>query len=147
MLKPFKIYLLALLFSSIANFIFLVILCSLINFDSKSAILIQVFGTLGYFIKSLLFYLMYLFLLKTDILKSYVYRTTILLSPFFLFLLWYAFVIVFQIETFFTDISFGYLYHFPHFLIQLFTALITCITTTIIVNIKYRKSLENDQNR
>lgn len=142
-LKPFKIYALAFLLSAIANFILLIFLCSLINFDSKSAILIQVFGTFGYFIKAMLFYLMYLFLFNTDIRESYAYRTTILLSPFFLFLLWYGFVILFQIEAFFTDISFGYLYHFPHFLVQLFTALVTCITTTIVVNIKSRKLMQN----
>jgi hypothetical protein len=134
-MTAFKLYLRASIFGSILNFILFIIIINLLNFDGKSAICIYSRGIPNYFIKSIFFFLIYLVFSAEEKFENKTTRNVIIFTPLILTILWYLSIISFNLSNFYTDISFGYLYHFPHFYIQILTMLITCITTFFL----YRK--------
>lgn len=138
MKNPFRLYLIAFSLGSILNLTLLVIVCT--NFDSKSAICVYLYGGMGYFVKSFICSFVYFLFHNKDNLENTVKRRLILWSPAALFLLWFFMVIFFQIEDFYTDISYGYIMRFPHFFIQFLSILIVCTAMSIYV----KKSINND---
>ena len=136
--NPFLLYLGVTTSGSLLTLIILVTICSLLNFDSKSAICVCYYGVQGYILKTIIFSITYLFLYNKNLLTNKPIRTLIALTPFILFFIWYLFIIVFQVDYFFTDISFGYIYRFPHFYAQLLAVLIISIITAVKLNRRYK---------
>lgn len=116
----------------------LIFVCTILYFDNKSANCVYLYGIGGYIIKTLIFSLTYLFLYKQRFLTSKPIRTTIAWSPFFLFFLWYLVLIVFQIDSLYFDLSFGYSASFPHFYAQLLSVLIVSMATAIRLNRRHK---------
>jgi hypothetical protein len=136
MIQSTQLYLAAFFGSSVLNSLLLVLLCTILSLDGKSEIIIFMFGTAGYFIKAIFCFLPYRLLNHPEYLDNRLRRNLVLWSPLILYACWFLMVILFQMETFYTDLSFGYLVHFPHFLVQLTSVLIACIVATLYV---YRK--------
>lgn len=141
--NPFFLYLGVTISGSVLTLIILVTICSLLNFDSKSAICVYYYGVKGYILKTIIFSITYLLFYNKSFLTNKLVRTLIALAPFILFFIWYLFVIIFQAEYFFTDISFGYLYSFPHFYAQLLSVLLLSIITAVKLNRRHR--IENKE--
>jgi hypothetical protein len=120
----------------------LIFVCTKLNFDSKSAICVYLYGIGGYIVKTSIFTLTYLLLFKKSFLTSKAIRTSMAWTPFILFFLWYLTLIVFQVESLYFDLSFGYIVQFPHFYFQLFTVLLMCILTTVRLNRRYRQEIQ-----
>lgn len=139
--NPIILYIITYLLSLTFDWLALTLVCS--NFDRKSAICVYMYGVGGFIIKGLLFFLPLLLLYKKSWLHSTVKRTLIFLSPFLIFLFWFTMIIVFEIEYLYLDLSFGYIYHFPHFIIQLLSSLLVplCILWLTSVQLKNQKKI------
>jgi hypothetical protein len=148
MKNPFLLYLIAFFLGSILNFVLLIIVCNSFNFDSKSAICVYLYGGMGYVVKSFICSCVYFLFYNQGNFENTIKRRLILWSPAILFFLWFFMVIFFQIEDFYTDISYGYIMRFPHFFIQLLSILIVCTTMRIYVkkSINYDNNSEANQN-
>ena len=138
-MKAFPLYILAVLGGSLLTFSLLIAVCNHFDFDSKSAICVYLFGLMGYFVKSLLFFIPYFWLNKGDNIHLTGIRRLIVWSPFILFFIWFTTVITFQIEAFQTDIEYGYIMRFPHFLVQLLVVLLVCIGSASFVYHRYKQ--------
>jgi hypothetical protein len=142
MVKPFQLYLIAFFLGSILNFVLLIIVCNSFHFDSKSAICVYLYGGMGYIVKSFICSFVYFLFYNQSNLENTVKRRLILWSPALLFFLWFFSVIFFQIEDYYTDISYGYIMRFPHFFIQLLSILMVCTAMSIYV----KKSMRDDNS-
>jgi hypothetical protein len=131
-----QLYFAAFLGSSLLNVLLLILLCTFLPLDSKTEIIIFIYGSMGYFIKSIFCFLPYRRLNDPETFDNHLQRNFILWTPLILYVCWFLSIILFQIETFYTDVSFGYLVHFPHYLVQLTSALIACIIATLYVRRK-----------
>ncbi len=138
--RPLFLYIGAITSGTIVVTVLLVLVCSILNFDFKSAVCVYLYGIGGYISKTLIFSLSYLFLHKQNFLTSKPIRTSIALMPFILFLVWYVILIVFQIDSLYYDLIFGYSARLPHFFIQLLAVLIVSIRTTILLNKRHKTS-------
>ena len=137
--NPLILYLSTVFFGILINTSLIVFACKELNFDRKSEICVYLYAIPGYIIKTFIFTLPYLLLFNQSIFANHFKRNLIMWIPFLLFIFWFSTIIIFQIESLFTDISFGYFSSLPHFYVQLFTTLILCLITTIRVNRKCRK--------
>ena len=137
-IRPYSIYFTRLLMATVIDAFILIIICMSLSFDYKSAICVYLYGIGGLFLKGIIFLTPFIFLQNESIIYSRLYRTIFILSPFALFMFWYLWVILFQIEGLYVDVSFGYISRFPHFIVQLFSILLICIFTLIRVNRKLR---------
>jgi hypothetical protein len=120
----------------------LIFVCTKFNFDPKSAICVYLYGIGGYLVKTSIFTLTYLLLFKKSFLTSKAIRTSIAWTPFILFFLWYLALIVFQVESLYFDLSFGYIARFPHFYFQLFAVLLMSILTAVRLNRRHRPEIQ-----
>jgi hypothetical protein len=132
--KPFRLYTLTVLLSSLLNMILLIIVCNALQFDYKSAICVYLFGVTGFFVKAALFFLLYFLFYDEDYVYEKIKRRIIIWAPALMFFLWFFAIIFFQMESFFTDISYGYLSRLPHFYFQLISVLITCLVVGFYAN-------------
>lgn len=137
-LKPVLIYLKTFLFSLMFDWLLLVFICNYLGFDRKSATCVYLYGIGGFILKGIIFFLPILFISQNSILNSKTKRAFLFLSPFFIFLTWFVIIILFQIESLYTELSFGYIYHFPHFYIQLFASLVIPLIILLITNKKLK---------
>jgi hypothetical protein len=123
-IKPIQIYLKTFLTSLILDWLLLLSICNALGFDRKSAICVYLYGIGGFLLKGIVFFTPLLFIRKQIFLDSKPKRVLLFLSPFLLFLVWFVLIIIFRIELLYPDLSFGYISRFPHFYIQLLSALI-----------------------
>ncbi len=94
------------------------------QFEGKAGAAVIFWSMLTYFIKSIFFYLPFARLAKKNTYKGVIWTG---LSPFLLYSFWFGTIILFRIETLWSDISWGYIDYFPHFWVQLFTTLLICL--------------------
>jgi hypothetical protein len=142
--KPFLLYLAAFLSGSLLNILLLIMVCNGLHFDSKSSICVYLYGVTGYFVKAAIFFLFYLLFYDENNVYDKIKRRFILWTPALLFFLWFFSVIFFQMESFYTDLSFGYISHFPHFFIQFISVIITC-TVVSIYTIRVIKNADKNE--
>lgn len=140
--NPFLLYISTYLLSLIFDWLALILICS--NFDRKSAMCIYLYGIGGFIVKGLVFFLPLLLFYKKSWLHSAVIRTIIFFFPFLIFLTWFATIIIFEIEYLYLDLSFGYIYHFPHFIIQLLSSFVVPLCILVMVSIKLRRQKANN---
>jgi len=136
--RPYSIYFTRLFLATIIDAFILILICTSLSFDYKSAMCVYLYGIGGLLLKGIIFLTPFMFLQNASILSSRLYRTILILSPFVLFVLWYVWLILFQIESLYVDVSFGYISRFPHFIVQIFSILLICIFTLVRVNRKLR---------
>lgn len=122
-----KYYGSAIILGSMVNLSLLILTLFYFGIKGKSLISLYYVSIQGYFTKSLLFYLPWFFLGNGLVLKTQKLRDFMLFLPFFLFLMWFGFIILFKIWSMSHEISYGYLDRFPHFYTQLMTALLFCV--------------------
>lgn len=147
-INPTKLYL-ASFFAGIAlNMCLLILACSYFHFDAKSALCVYAFGEFGFLVKACLFFLPYFLFYDSEKLYNMTQRRLITWTPLMLFLFWFVFIIIFQIDLLSPDITYGYIMRLPHFLIQLFSALIICIWTAFKFNLNIDSSyrLQTEDN-
>jgi hypothetical protein len=140
-IKPFQLYLRTFLFSFVFNWLMLIFICNALSFDGRSAICVYLYGVGGFFLKGIIFFTPLLLLFNEDCLKSKTSRVLIFLLPFISFLLWFLTIIVFQIEAFYPDLSFGYIARFPHFYVQLLSSLLIPLIMLWFTNRKIKAVL------
>ena len=140
-IKPFKIYFYTYLLSVTLDWFLLVLICNLLNFDNKSAICVYLYGIGWYIKKGVLFFSPLLMISRKKILKSKLKRTFLFLSPFLLYLIWFTSIMVFEIESLYPDLSFGYIKRYPHFFIQLLSTLIISLISLFRLNMKIKKTV------
>ncbi len=133
-INPFALYLWTIFLGILINTSLLISVCTVFHFDRKSAICVYLYGIPGYCIKTVIFTLSYLLLYRQSIMYNKAKRTLVIWLPFILFFFWFLSIIVFQIESLYTDLSFGYISRFPHFYAQLLTTLALCTVTAIRIN-------------
>jgi hypothetical protein len=138
-MKGLSLYFLNILVGTFTTLFVLILICNHFHFDSKSAICVYLFGAMGYFVKSLFCFAPYFWLKNEDYFHTPSIKRLIVWSPFLLFFMWFTMVITFQIEAFHTDIEFGYISRFPHFMVQLLVVLMACIANAVFVYRKYKK--------
>lgn len=126
-LPRWKYYLSSIVFGSVMNLAVLLILLTYFGFTGKNLFALCYISIQGCFIKSLIFYLPWLFIGDSFLCKPRMVREFIFFLPFIFFLTWFGFIILFQIWALFFEISYGYLDRFPHFYTQLITALFLCV--------------------
>jgi hypothetical protein len=136
--RPLLLYLGTTILGTLIVIVLLILVCTKLHFDHKSAICVYLYGIGGYVIKTFVFSLTYLLLFKKRFLTSKTRRTIIAWTPFILFFIWYLSLIVFKIESLYFDLSFGYIARFPHFYVQLFAVLLMCILTAVRLNRRNR---------
>lgn len=134
-MKAFKAYFITWLSGSVFNTLLLILICNGLGFDHKSSVCVYLYGIPGFIIKSLVFFLPYWILYHTCKTNSNILNKLLIWLPLILFMIWYSIIIQFQIESLYTDLAFGYIARLPHFIVQLFSALIICIITTFIIEI------------
>jgi hypothetical protein len=125
------------LFSAIVGLVLYVILINItlnhFHFEGKAAVAVMGWSMLTYAIKAIFFYLPLFKLTKRTTYKGIIWTG---LSPFLLYSFWFGTIILFRIETLWSDVSWGYISYFPHFGVQLFTTLLVCIGQIIYSFIK-----------
>lgn len=136
--NPLTLYLWTLLIGTVIITFLLIFVCTIFHFDRKSAICVYLYGIPGYCIKTVIFTLSYFLLYRQSIMDNKAKRTLVIWTPFILFFFWFLLIIVFQIESLYTDLSFGYISRFPHFYAQLLTTLVPCTVTAIRINRRHR---------
>jgi hypothetical protein len=138
-LPRWKYYILSIIIGSALNILLLGIALTTLGFSGKSLVALFYISVRGYFYKSVIFYLPFLFLNTDFSARSELQKNLIFFSPFLLFFTWFAFIILFQISSFFHEISYGYIGRFPHFYMQLIATLITCFLIRYRTNIRLRE--------
>lgn len=141
-LKPLKLYLISLLGGFTLMLILLILVCSLLSFDAKSAVSLYFFGGLGYLLKAIIFFAPYFLLYKQNLQENPKQRKLVIWVPFILFLIWYFIVVSFEIDILIPDVSYGYIMRFPHFVLQIFATLIICTGISIKVNRFFAQSID-----
>lgn len=127
--KILRLYFSVLFLGTVTNIILIVAILKTLGFGYKSAISVYIYSIPGYFIKSIIFSLPLFLLLNNSIFEKKLKRNITLLIPFLLFLFWFGTIIVFRIESLHTELSYGYISRFPHFLVQLLSCLIITISS------------------
>jgi hypothetical protein len=139
-----KYYLASIVLGSMLNILLLiVIVIYFFGFGGKSAAALMYMSVTGYFFKSIIFFLPF-FYLNSDFISRY-QRNFIIFSPFLLYIIWFCFIIIFEIESLSQEISYGYTDRFPHFYLQLLSTLLICLLIRQRVNRRYRQE-EGDIN-
>lgn len=141
-IKPLKLYLISLLGGFILMLVLLILVCSLLSFDIKSAVSLYFFGGLGYLIKAMIFFAPYFLLYKQDLRVNPKQRKLVIWTPLILFSIWYSTILLFEIEILIPDVSYGYIMRFPHFVLQIITTLIICIGVAVKINRLFAQSID-----
>jgi hypothetical protein len=136
-LKPYKIYILALVLGIIINSLLIIVCSFLFQFEKLSIFILLKYEVCFYTIKSVLFFSPY-FLLKKNAM-TYGMKRFVLFSPFLLFAAYYFFIIVFKAYSFRNDINLSFLHYFPHFFIQLISVLFVAVT----LSFSFHKLMKN----
>lgn len=122
-----KYYIFSVILGSILNLVLLIIILSFFGFGGKDLISIIYISTNGYFYKSIIFFLPFLFLNSDFYQQAANNKLIIYFLPVFLFSLWFILIIAFQIHSLSHEISYGYFGQFPHFYVQLMATFGICI--------------------
>jgi hypothetical protein len=139
-----KYYLASIVLGSMLNiFLLIVIVINYFGFGGKSAAALMYMSVTGYFIKSIIVFFPFFYLNADFISRSQ--RNLIIFSPFLLSIIWFCFIIIFNIESLSQEISYGYTDRFPHFYLQLLSTLLICLLIRQRVNKRYRQE-EADMN-
>jgi hypothetical protein len=133
-LPRWKYYILSIIIGSIFNILLLIIVLNYFGFTGKSLIALFYISIRGYFYKSVIFFLPFFYLNADFSSRSKFQQILILFSPFLLYLMWFGFILLFQIESLFYEISYGYTDLFPHFYTQLITTLMICLLISYRAN-------------
>lgn len=127
--KILRLYFSVLFLGTLTNIILIIAILKTLGFGYKSEISVYIYSIPGYFIKSIIFSLPLFLLLNNSVFEKKVKRNITLWIPFLLFLFWFLTIIVFRIESFHMELSYGYTSRFPHFLVQLLSCLIITISS------------------
>jgi hypothetical protein len=130
-INPTKTYFFSVFTGIVLNMCLLILVCTSLQFDTKSALCVYAFGEFGFLVKAFLFFLPYFLFYNQERLYNQTQRRLLIWTPLMLFFIWFVFIIVFQIDFLIPDISYGYIMRFPHFFIQLISVLIICSWTAI----------------
>ena len=131
-----KLYLFSWIGGSILNAFLLILICSLLGFNSKSAICVYIYGIPGFFLKGSIAFTPYILLYQNKSTINKCVKVIIAFVPLLLFILWHSAIMIFQIERFYIDLEFGYTSRLPHFIVQVFTTLVICLTIGILITRK-----------
>lgn len=135
-MKYFKYYLLVNIVGIVLNMFAISIILERLKFDYKSSICVFVWSVIGYFIKTWIFTIPLLGINKYN--EQSGVKILYLLLPFLFMLIWYSFIIVFEIESVSFDYSFGYFQRFPHGLVQIATMFLVCLMSIVLFGLKVK---------
>jgi hypothetical protein len=127
--KILRLYFSVLFLGTLTNIILIVAALKTLGYGYKSEISVYIYSIPGYFIKSIIFSLILFLLFKNSVFENRLKRNITLWIPFLLFLFWFGAIMIFKIDSLHTELSYGYTYRFPHFLVQLLSSLIITISS------------------
>jgi hypothetical protein len=135
-IKPFSLYLKSVVTGLLINFILIVMASKLISFSSATLYFV---GSVFYSGKAIVFFSVYFLFFYGPVVNSAGKRNLIIYTPFLLFLLWFTFLILFEMKGLYADISYGTIERFPHFYLQLAATFLACVVLQLRMDKRYNR--------
>lgn len=138
-IKPIRLYLKSVMIGFAIDLVLLMLVGEFVTFKTDKSENLFWIGISFYLSKAIVFFAAYLLFFNAPVLKNNGKRNLIIYTPFILFLLWFTFLILFQVEDMYGDLSYGSLQRFPHFYLQLLATFLACIIIQLQLNKKYNR--------